>query len=318
MKLKDLYKTIIEIGMKGDPRNKRALQKILLDNKKEFHSLKGSKKAFFDKDSLFNPYSDTRILYGDREKDIEKILVGIDIDGTELLLADKFNQQGRSIDLVMSHHPGGRALVELHRVMQVQTDQLKKLGVTPEVANDMMVERMAEVERSCHTRNSMRNVDIARMLDIAYMCAHTVADNMVNTFLQDLMDKKHPKTLGAVIDLLESIHEYREGAKIGIGPKILVGNKNAKSGKIYIDMTGGTEGSKRVFSRLSQIGIGTIIGMHFSEQHFKQAKKERINVVIAGHIPSDNVGLNLLFDELIKKEDLSIVACSGFTRHSRI
>jgi len=40
--------------------------------------------------------------------------------------------------------------------------------------------------------------------------------------------------------------------------------------------------------------------MHLSEEHFKNAKDEQINIVIAGHIASDTLGLNLLLDELEK------------------
>ena len=90
-----------------------------------------------------------------------------------------------------------------------------------------------------------------------------------------------------------------------------------KVGKILVDMTGGTEGSRRVFPRLSQAGVNTIVGMHFSEQHFKSAQKEHINIIIAGHISSDNLGLNLLLDELCRKDDFEIIPCSGFVRAKR-
>ncbi len=317
MKLGELYKQIIEIAIKHDPRPKAEIGNALLRNKKSYRSLKGRKKAIFDTDSLFNPYSDTRILYGDKQKDIKTIMVGVDIEGAELLIADRFNHMGRAVDLVLSHHPGGRALTEIYKVMDLQTDRLKHLGISDEVAEDLMGERISEVERKIHAKNCMRSIDIARILDIPYMCAHTVADNMVTTFLQRFLDKKKPKTVGAALNLLGNMYEYREGLKIGIGPKILIGEKKRPAGKIFVDMTGGTEGSKRIFGRLSQIGIGTLVCMHLSESHFKEAKKEYINIIIAGHIPSDNIGLNLLFDELLKKEDFSIIPCSGFTRHSR-
>ena len=57
--------------------------------------------------------------------------------------------------------------------------------------------------------------------------------------------------------------------------------------------------------------------MHLSEEHFKKAKEERMNVIIAGHIASDNVGLNILLDSLEKKGKLKILTCSGFRRFSR-
>ncbi|MBL7068459.1 MAG: NGG1p interacting factor NIF3 [Candidatus Omnitrophica bacterium] len=318
MKLGNLYKRIIGIGMRNDPRSRRGAEKVLRKSKKEYRSLRGARKAAFDKDSLVNPYSDTRILYGDKDKDINTIMVGIDIETPELLMADRFNQTDRRVDLVMSHHPGGRALCELHKVMGLQTDQLKSLGISGETADEFMGERIAEVARKLHSRNCMRNIDAARMLDIPFMCVHTAADNMVTSFLQNLLDKKKPKTLGAIVDILEGIYEYKEGASAGAGPEMLIGDRKRPAGRIFVDMTGGTEGSKRAFSRLSQIGIGTIISMHLSEEHYKAAKKEHINIIIAGHIASDNVGLNLILDELVKIEGFNIIQCSGFRRFSRI
>ncbi len=41
-----------------------------------------------------------------------------------------------------------------------------------------------------------------------------------------------------------------------------------------------------------------------------------MNVVIAGHMSSDTLGLNLLFDDILDK-NVEIVAASGFRRFSR-
>lgn len=318
MKIKELYRRVIEIGMNNDPRPKKRLKEILRNTRKSYRSLKGVKKETFDKDSLFNPYADTRVLYGSPDTEINRVMVGIDIDGTELLVADRLNRMQDTVDLVISHHPGGRSLSELHKVMELQGDQLKRLGIQAEVADDLMKERMAEVSRSLHSRNVMRSIDIARILSMPYMCAHTAADNMVNRFLQKFFDKKRPKSVKEIVDLLEGIYEYKEGCKAGFGPQVFIARKEKPAGRIFVDMTGGTEGSKRVFARLSQAGIGTLISMHLSEEHFKCAKTEHINVVVAGHIPSDSIGLNLLLDELIKQDDLDIIPCSGFIRHSRL
>ena len=82
-------------------------------------------------------------------------------------------------------------------------------------------------------------------------------------------------------------------------------------------MTGGTEGSKDIFQKLSQAGIGTILAMHLSEEHFRKVRAEHINVIIAGHIASDSLGLNLLLDKLEKRQKFSIIECSGFKRVKR-
>jgi putative NIF3 family GTP cyclohydrolase 1 type 2 len=82
-------------------------------------------------------------------------------------------------------------------------------------------------------------------------------------------------------------------------------------------MTGGTEGSKDIFERYAAAGVSTLVGMHFSEEALDKAKKASLNVIIAGHISSDTLGLNLLFDEIEKEEPVEFVDVSGFERIRR-
>ena len=120
-----------------------------------------------------------------------------------------------------------------------------------------------------------------------------------------------------MLDMLIDIPEYKDSAKRNAPPKITRGNSSSRAGKIFVDMTGGTEGSKKIFGKLSQAGVATLICMHLSEEHFKKAQEEHMNVIIAGHIASDNLGVNIVLDELEKKEKLKILPCSGFRRFSR-
>jgi len=120
------------------------------------------------------------------------------------------------------------------------------------------------------------------------------------------------------MDLLKEIPEYKEAMKIGAGPKIFVGDPERRCGKIALtEITGGAEGSPKLYEKMAQAGIGTTVGMHVSEEHKKEAEVSNINVVIAGHISSDSLGMNLFLDELEKK-GIEIVPCSGLTRVSRI
>ncbi|MFC1703960.1 NGG1p interacting factor NIF3 [Candidatus Omnitrophota bacterium] len=317
MKLGTIYEQVIKFGMQADPRGKALLGRKLSAVKKKYRGLKGDAKAEFDLERLRNPYADTRLLYGDEDKEIKTILVGIDIDAGELLFADKLRESGREIDLVISHHPGGYALAGLYEVMHMQTDLLTDLGVAPKVAEASMKRRIDEVERRLLSTNHNRVVDMARLLDIPYMCVHTASDNHVTTYLQNVVDKKKPKLLGDIIKILKQIPEYRDAVKGKAGPKILIGEPKTKAGKTVIEMTGGTEGTKELFGRLSQAGVQTLVGMHLSEEHFKIVKSEHLNVVIAGHISSDALGLNLLFDKLEAKEKFVFINCSGFRRVRR-
>ena len=110
MTIQQIYNLAIEQGIKNDFRPKLEINRMLKKKKEQFDKLPEKKKKFFDKENLRNPYSDTRILWeGDSKKQIKKIAVGIDIDSSELLLADKLGD----IDLVISHHPIGISLAGL-------------------------------------------------------------------------------------------------------------------------------------------------------------------------------------------------------------
>jgi putative NIF3 family GTP cyclohydrolase 1 type 2 len=57
--------------------------------------------------------------------------------------------------------------------------------------------------------------------------------------------------------------------------------------------------------------------MHLSEEHIKEAEKNHVNAVIAGHVASDNLGINLVLDALEKHGELEIIETSGFKRFKR-
>jgi len=318
MKLRDIYKKAIEIAIENDPRGKDIVLKDLERRKKDLEDLKPDEKEFFDKESLQNPYSDSRILYGTDDEEIKGILVGIDIEVGEVLLADSLRSRGRRIDLLLSHHPGGWAFANLYTVMQMQPDILNRFGVPINVAESLMEGRIKEVERKLMPLNHTRAVDAARLLDIPFMCLHTPADNMVASYLQNLFDEKKPYLLSDVLDMLKNVPEYKTAGINGVGPKIILGSKNRKAGKIFVDMTGGTEGAKEIFESLTNSGISTIVAMHVSEDHRKEAEKNHLNVIIAGHISSDTLGLNLLLDGISKYDSLDVLECSGFKRFSRL
>ena len=317
MKLIDIYRSVVLFGIERDPRGKDKVKKELLRAKNEYEKLSTGDKEFYDKERLENPYSDTRILFGKYDNEIKTILVGVDIEVGEVVLAERLKEKGEKIDLIMTHHPEGLALAGFFNVMYMQTDILNKIGVPINVAESLMHDRIREVERRVMPVNHARAVDAARLLDINFMSCHTPADNHVATYLQGLMDKKKPNTLGDVVDILREIPEYSDAARQNAGPKITKGDNSRKTGKIFVDMTGGTEGPKDIFKKLSEAGVSTIVCMHLSEDHFKKAQEEHMNIVVAGHIASDNIGLNMILDELEKKAKFKILACSGFKRFTR-
>ncbi|RMF97154.1 MAG: NGG1p interacting factor NIF3, partial [Candidatus Schekmanbacteria bacterium] len=260
-----------------------------------------------------------RILYGDNKKKVKNILVGIDVEIGEILLADRLREKKIDIDLVIAHHPEGKAMANFYDVMGMQADILHKFGVPVQIAEAILEPRIGEVSRRMMPVNYNRTVDAARLLDIPLMCVHTPADNAVTGHLQKLFEKKKPRYVSDVVDILLDIPEYKESSLEQDIPKILVGNEKRRCGNIFVDMTGGTGGSKEMFQHLAKTDVGTVVGMHIGEDHRKEAEKNYINIVIAGHMASDSMGINLLLDRLVDEDkSLKIYTCSGFKRYSRL
>ncbi len=317
MKLEDLYRSIVEVGIRNDPRGPDGVRKELDATKKSYEKLGDEEKEFYDREKLANPYADTRILWGDPGTDVASALVGIDLEAQEALLADRMKERGTSIDLLLAHHPEGTAMVNLYQVMGMQADVLAAVGVPLAVAEGMMEGRIKEVARRLLPANHTRAVDAARLLRLPMMCAHTAADNCVQSFLQKKFDDEQPYKVEDVLDLLHSLPEYRAARKLGAGPTVFLGSKDRRAGKVLVDMTGGTSGAKEVLQKIANTDVGTIVGMHMGDDHRKEAEKQHLNVVIAGHMASDSLGMNLLLDAAAG-DAIEFVPCSGFVRHTRL
>ncbi len=291
MKLSVLYDYVIRLGRERDPR--------------------GIKNA--------GSYEDTAVLYGSPDTEVRNILAGIDIDTQELLLADRLADE-RKVDLVLSHHPAGQAWASFYKVIPLQSVLWRGAGIEPGTVDGFLAERMLEVSRKLLAQNHMRTVDAARLLNIPLMCAHTPADNHVASFLQAKFDKDAPSTVGDLIDILSAMPEYAAAAGNSAGPRVIIGGPGRTCGKVFVDMTGGTEGPKQLFEKLVSGRVGTVVSMHMSEEHFSRLRTGNINVVVAGHISSDTLGMNLLLDriESLSGERFNFLECSGFRRIRRI
>lgn len=313
MKTQEIFDLAIKLGIENDFRKKSDINNYLKRAKKEYEKLSKEKKKVFDKDRLINPYLDTRILnLPNKNKEIKKILVGVDITSGEISIARKLG-----IDLVISHHPLGKGLQGLDDVMRMQADVLNMYGVPINVAEGLLQKRISEVARGVHAANSYVAVDAAKLIDMNLISLHTVCDNMVASFIKKSVEKKRPYLVNDVVDILNEIPEYQEAAKRGTAVTVYAGSQNNRTGNIAItEMTGGTEGNPEIYDKMANAGIGTVVAMHQSEKSRKMAQKSHVNVVVAPHIASDSIGLNLFLDNLEAK-GIEILSCGGFIRYSR-
>ena len=317
MNIQQIFDLGLKIGIKADPRGSKGVSEYLEVTKKVYEDLKPKDKKYFDKEKLINPYADSRIHTGSGKTEVKRVLAGIDIDEGEILLASQLNERGKKIDCVISHHPIGKGLADLHGVMDMQAEIFEKAGVPVHVAEKITEERVKEVGRGVHPVNHYQTIDMAELLNVNLMNTHTFTDNLVNDYLYKFFKKKNPRTIGDLVDALLEIPEYQEAKKRGAGPSLFVGDLRHRVGKYLVDMTGGTSPADKVYQELSRYGISTVVGMHMRDKAREKATKYHMNVVIAGHMASDSLGMNLFLDELEKK-GIDVMTCGGLIRISRV
>ncbi|MEK6794918.1 MAG: NGG1p interacting factor NIF3 [Spirochaetota bacterium] len=313
--IKELHEAGVKAGIAHDPRGSIFMGEELARRRKEFEKITDAKKkASFDEETLWNPYVDCRILNGDVSKQVKKVIVGIDMEAPEVLLTDRLNEKGAGIDCVIAHHPEGRAYANFYEVMDMQAEVLARHGVPIAQAEGALSKRIREVGRSVSPNNHTRAVDHARLLGIPMVCMHTVADNQVDQFLSALIAEKKPYTVGDILEILGELPEYQASVKDNNAPNLFNGSEKNRAGKVYFHMTGGTSGSEEEMDQLARAGIGTLVVMHIPDKHRERCEKSYINIVCAGHMGSDSLGLNLLFSRIMQatKSQFDIVATSGY------
>ncbi len=313
MTLEQIYKLGIAMAIKADLRGADAVKKHLVENRKTYLELPTKEKEEYDTELLINPYPDSRIGYGKLDLKVKKVLAGIDMDTAEVLVAKQLGD----IDLIIAHHPEGRALSELDQVMFLQAEVLAKYGVPINIAQGIMRDRIAEVGRRFHAHNNEKAIDAARLMDIGFISMHTTCDNLAADFVSKAITKDKPQTVGDVLKTIKAIPEYQLATKQGTGPVLFAGAPGNYCGRVVVtEFTGGTDGSKLMYEKMANAGIGTIISMHIGEESRKEAERNHLNVVVAGHMSSDSLGMNLLLDQL-EKNGIKIVPTSGLLRVSR-
>ena len=316
MTLQQIYDLAVLMGKKADPRGEKAVNEYLKRAKKDYQELPEKKKKYFDKESLNNPYSDSRILFGDPKISVKKILAGIDAEASEVLLLDRLNQKGEKIDLLLSHHPAGHALASLHEVMDLQVDVFASYGVPVNVAHALLQQRKGEVQRKFSPLNHNQAVDAARLLNIPLLALHTIWDNIGDKFIKSYLANKKFDTAQEVLDYINEIPEFVESIKGKAGPSLVSGSSGSRAGRVVASFTGGTNPSKELYREMAKAGVGTLIEMHVSEDSLKELQKLHINVIDTGHMAADSIGANIFLDELESK-GVEVIPCSGLIRIKR-
>lgn len=252
---------------------------------------------------------DSGIVY-DNGKEVKRVLAGIDMDATMLMLAKQLG-----FDCVAQHHPAG--IIHPNGAELFARDHMKKLmecGVPINQAQKLAYANDEKRRQGMHSRNRTQMRDVAKLLDISDVAFHTPADMLAERTTQRKMDElmaRNPRcTVGDVIDELMTMREYQDALE-GQQPEVWVGSKDSFAGRIYVEMYGVGAPTLEEYNACADAGIGTFVTMHATPEVIKGVQEHgKANLIVAGHMASDSLGFNQILDAWEAK-GLEIVRISG-------
>jgi putative NIF3 family GTP cyclohydrolase 1 type 2 len=242
--------------------------------------------------------------------EISKALVCIDADTGLLQIARDLGYDG-----VIVHHPqGDEAMLGLHLVMKRQICTLMRAGVPEDVAREALKPRQFSVERNNHMRNWDYMPSVARLMRMPFMNVHYPCDLMmeriVDHHVQTRLTAMGPSvTVQQLVDILLEIPEY---AHAKTRPAVVVGDPSSPAGKVVTAFAGGTNGGAAVVETYWRYGVGTVMTLHMEVADILKLRQSDIqgNLIVAGHMACDSVGLNALI-RVLRQNGLDLTAMGG-------
>lgn len=164
-----------------------------------------------------------------------------------------------------------------------------------------------------HSKNLNRQADFAKFIGMPYIGLHSPADFVGQKIVQDRMNRLMEEkglflTLQEVCDALKEFPEIQNAVQ---DPAIWVGNPDSYAGKVVVMFNGVTASTAEVYNTFFDYGVGTLIMMHMPEDIAQKVREyNKGNVIIAGHMASDSIGMNRILDEW-EKEGLEVTRIGG-------
>ncbi len=319
MTLRDLYETSIEIGRELDPRGQAAIERQLQRRRDEYAALPAWQQALYDQERFRNPYGDVRISHGPAETPIRTALVGINLHVQEMLLGVQLAAKGTPIDAFISHHTNsvGISASLVADFMEVNADYLIWEGVPETEARACIFDFMAARLRE-HEDMHRIGPDTAQLLGYPLACIHTPVDYAHRQYINALFAREEPETVGDVVELMLTLPEMQEAARIGAVPRIMTGDPAQLTGRMHAKFAGGYAYPPSAFPLLAKAGVQTVVQVSAGSETVAACREHGIALVRLPHYATDNIGQNLLLDELMRRlEPFDVIPCNYFGRVDR-
>ncbi len=316
MTVRELYEFAIDRGMDLDPRGREELERQMRDVRAEYEGLDEGARRRFDAERLTNPFGDTRIACGDDGATVERLICGINIDGAEVLLADRLRDHGRPVDLVLAHHASaiGGGIGSRLETIWPQVRMLTDFGVPAHLAHKLVRPSSEGDQRSYN----LKITQVSEALGMPLMTIHSPADAYLFQEGRRVLEEDRPETVGDLVDICDAWPEVSWLIERGKGTEVAVGDQRDPLGRVYHAFYGGWNPTPQVFEALCDAGCGTLWVLATSEELNRVARERNVSVVVVPHYPADNLGLNMLLDDAMDRfGDFDVVDTSDFHRHDR-
>jgi hypothetical protein len=318
--LRELYETSIRLGMALDVRGEAALQAQMERARQEYESLPAWQRPYFDQERGRNPFGDVRIAVGPDDVELETIVLGINIGVPELLLADRLRARGRRVDAVIAHHTSGIGVAPslVHDFMPVAIDFLAAEGVpradAEGVINPYIEEKVAALE-DFHRIGP----DTARLLGFPLACIHTPADYYIGQGVRPVVEEAAPRTIEDLLRALDTLPEVRGAAfATGARPWVMSGTLDWPAGRMLLKFGGGYILPPEAYTLLGRAGVNTVVQIGCTPAHARAAEAAGVAIVRIPHAACDNIGINLLLDDVERLHGrLEVIPCNSFERIRR-
>ncbi|TLZ54882.1 MAG: hypothetical protein E6K17_07140 [Methanobacteriota archaeon] len=231
--------------------------------------------------------------------DVKRALFGIDADVGDLLLAKQLGY-----DLLINHHPtGGGSQVNFPNVLRRHGFLLEHAGVPRKAAEAAVEALLDEHESAAHARNYDKLPSEARLLGMPLMAIHNPCDEIGRRVMDETLKTELPKDprVRDAIGVLNQLPEFKKALT-----KIVVrmGSEQNPLGKWVVIHGAGTNGGYPV-AKAAFVDAGHL--RRLREEYGREGPK---NLVVAGHIAADSVGINVLVREL-RKRGVAVDCFSG-------
>lgn len=303
MTIRELYEAAIRVGIENDWRGAGCTDGILRTAKAE------DEAPSFDADRLFNPYGDTRIAFGDPDRQVHSILMGIDIRPTEVLLAAQMRAMGTQVDLCLSHHVSciNRGIYFFDDILLFHKYSLAEAGVPEDLRTDL-VDRWTSALKYVW---KMDTINTARNLDVPLMSIHTPCDLLHVKHTRATFERMKDEPLEAIAAELNRTQEIRQHRFDSV---IVHGDPKARPGKVYNPVGAGWRPPIDLFEAACSAGIDTAVLVAVEDAYLETAGEHHVNVVEIPHDSNDNFGINMMLDALSDIKPLTIYEAGNFTR----